>query len=156
LIDVASERGKHQLQGLGIAFLERRVENRTGFGAELWECLRSEGLVALVEVCGAVGCRRAAVTEGEQTHEQGRQKQRGGGKSGAWPAGNRHPPGRGCLRRDLAAARSRDGRAAQGAGEGDAAGNEAPHRAAEPADEARTSPLVGLGGKAGDVERSWH
>ena len=50
----------------------------------------------------------------------------------------------------------RRSRAAQGTGEGDAADNDAPHRAAEPADKARTNPVVGLGRKAGYVERGWH
>jgi len=56
----------------------------------------------------------------------------------------------------VVAAGSGHGGTLQGTGEGDAADNDAPHRAAEAADEARTNPLGGLGRKAGDVERGWH
>ena len=150
MIDVLGERGNHQLQGLGIAILERCVENRARSGAELGESLRSEVHVALVETCWAGGGCGAAVTAGgEQTREQGRRKQRGR-ESDAWPAQNTHPPGGGGSRILWRCGPP------QGTGEGDAADNDAAHRAAEPADEARTNPLGGLGGKAGDVERGWH
>jgi len=151
LIDVLGECGDQQLQGLGIAVLERRVENRTGLRAELGECLRGEWYVALAETCGAA-------TAGAQRREPGRQGQRGR-ESGAGPARKRDPPGRRglpILRPGVVAAGSRGGRAAQGAGEGDAADNSAAHRAAEAADEARTNPLAGLGGTAGCVERDRH
>jgi len=158
LIDVLGECGDQQLQGLGIAFLERRVQNRTGFGAELGICLRGKARVALAETCGAADGRGPMVTAGEQTREQGRQEERGR-ESGTRRVRNRHSPGcRGLriLRGGVVAAGLRDGRSPQGADEGDAADNGAAHRAAEPADEARTSPLVGLGRKAGGEERGSH
>jgi len=102
------------------------------------------------------------VTAGEQRRrEPVRQKQRGR-KSGVQPA--RRPRGREGFRLPccgVVAAGSRPGcqggrGAPKGAGEGDAADNEGPYRAAEPTDEARTNPLVGLGRKAGGVERDWH
>ena len=95
---------------------------------------------------------------GEQMSEQGRWNQRVW-ESGAWLARNRHPSGRGGLRivrLGVVTAGLRHGSAPQGIGEGDAADNDAPHRAAKPADEACANPLGGLGGKAGDVERGWH
>ena len=113
----------------------------------------------MVETCGTAGGREVAVTAGgEQMREQGWRKQRGR-ESGARPARNTQRRGRGglrSLRLGVVAAGLRRGRAPQGTGEGDTADNDAPHRAAEPADEACTNPLVGLGGKAGDVERGWH
>ena len=121
-------------------------------------CLRGEGRVALVEKCGAADGRAPMVTEGEQTREQGRQEERGR-ESGTRRVRNRHSPGRRglrILRSCVVLAGLRDGRSPQGAGEGDAADNRAAHRAAEPADEARTNPLVGLGRKAGGVRRGWH
>jgi len=60
------------------------------------------------------------------------------------------------LHRGVVVAGSRQGWAPEGAGKGDAADNDAAHRAAEAADEARSNPLVGLGGWDGDVERGWH
>jgi len=154
--DVLGEGGKHQLQGLGIAVLERGVENRTGLWAELGECLRGKGLVALVAKCGAAVCRGAMVTAGEQkTREPVRQAQRGR-DSGVPRARNTHPGWRGGLRRGVVPAGLRHGRAPQGGGEVDAAANDAAHRAAETADEARTNPLAGLGRKAGSGERDGH
>ena len=125
----------------------------------LGECLRGEGLVALVEKCRAARGRVAVVAAGgEQMREQGWRKKRGW-DSGARPAWNTRGPGRRglrILRLGVVAAGLRHGWAAQGTGEGDAADNDAPHRAAEAADEACTNPLGGLGGTAGDVERGWH
>ena len=94
------------------------------------------------------------MTAGEQTREHARQERRDG-ESDARPTRNTHPAGRGgfrFLRRGVVAAGLRYGRAPQGAGKGDTADNGAPHRAADPADEARTNPLVGLGRKAGGVK----
>jgi len=65
-------------------------------------------------------------------------------------------PGCGGLRRGVVPAGLRHGGAPQGSGEVEAAANGAAHRAAEAADEARTNPLAGLGGKAGGGERDWH
>jgi len=159
LIDMLDERGHQQLQGLGIAVLDGGVENRTGFGAELGECLRGEGRVGPVETCGtARGCG-TAVTASEQAREQGRQGQ-WGRESGAWPTPSMHPAGcRGCfrvLRGGAVTAGLRHRRPPPGAGEDDAADNGAAHCAAEPADEARTNPLGGLGSKAGGGERGRH
>jgi len=50
----------------------------------------------------------------------------------------------------------RHGWAPQGSGEVDAAANDAAHRTAEAADEARTNPLTGLGRKAGSGEGDGH
>ena len=115
-------------------------------------CLRGEGGVSPVETF------RAAVTAGEQkTRKQGRQRQRKRA-IGARTARHTHLAGRWglrLLRGGVVAAGLRHGRAPR-AGEGDDAANRAPHRAAEPADEARTNPLVGLGSTAGCVERGWH
>ena len=94
----------------------------------------------------------------EQMREQGRRNQRSG-ESGARPARNAHGPGRGglrILRLGVVAAGLRHGGAPEGTGEGDGADNDAPHRAAEPADEACANPLGGLGGEACGVERGWH
>ena len=60
------------------------------------------------------------------------------------------------LRRGAVVAGLRGGRAAQGAGKGDAADNGAAHRAAKAADEARTNPLAGLGSKVRKVKRGLH
>jgi len=185
---VLGEGGHQQFQGLGIAVLERGIENRTGFGTELRECLRGEVDVVSVATCRAVyGCG-AVVTAGKQTREQVRQgrgctlirplrgrpriksgaglgllrspsPQDGRGRWGARPVRNTHPAGRGglrILRRGVALADLRHGRAPQGSGQVDAAANDAAHRAAEAADEARTNPLAGLGGKAGGGERDLH
>ena len=116
------------------------------------ECLRGEGRVALVETCGA------AVTAGEQRREPAWQEEREGA-NGERPARHTHPPESGGLRiprGGAVAAGLRHGQSAQGGGEGDAADNCAAHRAAEPAYEARTNPLVGLGSKACRVKRDWH
>jgi hypothetical protein len=155
LIDVLGEGGHHQIQGLGIAVLERCVENRTGLGAELREYLRGEEHVGVVEAsrgCGAV------LTASEQRREPARQEERE--RASGWrPARHTHPAGRGgsrLLRCGVVLAGLRDDRSPQGAGEVDAAANSAADRAADAADEARTNPLVGLGGKAWWVERNWH
>jgi len=100
---------------------------------------------------------RAAVTAGEQTRKQARPEERERA-IGARPARHTHPAscwGLRRLRRGVVAPGLRHG-GASGAGEGDDAANRAAHRAAEPADEARTNPLVGLGSKASGVERDWH
>ena len=73
------------------------------------------------------------------------------GLRGAWVG--RKLPG---LGRPEVGGRCRRGRTPQAAGEGDAAGHDRAHRTAKPAHEARTNPLVGLGGKAGGEERCWH
>ena len=98
------------------------------------------------------------MTAGEQkTRKRARQRQRKRA-IGARPARHTHPAGRWglwLLRSGVVAAGLRHGRAPS-AGEGDDAANGAPHRAAEPAGEARANPLVGLGSTAGCVERGWH
>ena len=98
------------------------------------------------------------MTTGEQTREPGRQEQ-WGRECGAGPTWSTRPRGRGgflTLRRGVVGAGLRHGRAPQGTGEGDAADNGAEHHATEPADEAHTNPLVGLGRKAGGGKRDRH
>ena len=143
------------MQGLGIAVLDRCVENRTGLEAELGECLRGEEYVGVV---AAARGRGVVLTASEQRREPARQEKRERA-SGGRPARHTHPAGRGglrLLRCGVVLAGLRDGRSPQGAGEVDAAANSAADRAADAADEARTNPLAGLGRTAGDVERSWH
>ena len=176
LIDVLGECGHQQLQGLGIAVLEWGIENRTGFGTELRECLRGEVDVVSVATCRAVyGCG-AVVTAGKQTREQVRQgrgctlirplRGRPRIKSGAGLGLLRSPSpqsargGRGVLRARTMHPAGCEGLrgegAPQGRGKADAGANDAAHRAAEAADEARTNPLAGLGRKAGSGERDRH
>jgi len=69
---VLGEGGHQQVQGLGIAVLERGVENRTGLGTELRECLRGEVDVAPVAKRGAAYGGEAVVRAGKQTCEPGR------------------------------------------------------------------------------------
>src|SRR5487761_2471252 len=81
-------------------------------------------------------------------------RNRCGGELPARPAGRgrrRQVSGRGRV-----AAGLRRSRASQATGERDAASDDAAHGAAEPAEDARTGPLVGLGRKAGGVEGGWH
>jgi len=142
---VLGERGNQQLHSVGIAFLERGVEDRASFGGELGVCLRGERRAALAEKRGAA--EGPAVLAGAQTREQARLGR------------DRHRAGFGgfrTLRRGVVAAGLRNGGASPGTGEGEAADNGAAYRAAEPADEAGTNPLAGLGRTAGGVERDWH
>jgi len=158
LADVPGERGDQQIEGLGIAFLERGVENRAGFGTELRECLRGEVRVALSERRGT-----AATACEQRRREPARQKQRGR-KSGVQPARHTRPLGRedfrllccGVVAAGLCPRCQGGGTAPEGTGQGDAADNDAADRAAEPADEGRTNPLGGLGSWGGGVERDWH
>ena len=156
--DVLGECGDYQIQGLGIAVLDRRVEDRTGLGAELGECFRGEEHVAVVGKCAAAFGGGSAAMAGGQWREPVRQEERERASAGR-PAWKRQPAGRGGLRMlggGVASAGLRGGRVPQGCGEGNAAANGAAHRAADPADEARTNPLAGLGSWGGDVERGWH
>jgi len=127
-------------------------------GAELGEYLRGEGRVAVVGKCAAAFGGESAAMAGEQRREPVRQEERERGGA-VRPARKRHPAGRGglrMLRGGAVSARLRRGRAPQGCGEVDAAANGAAHRAADPAHDARTNPLEGLGSWGDGVERGWH
>jgi len=79
---------------------------------------------------------------------------------GAWPARGTRLPGRGtrvgASDHGVADVGLRRCRAPHGAGESKAAGDSVAHRAAEPAEEARTNPLVGLGRRVGRSECGYH
>ena len=170
--EVPSEHGEHEAQKFGIAFLDRRVEQLANVGGEAGIGLRGEaGFVAAGEPRAAERCGPVAAEPTGEPAGPGWRKGRGsarpartpgrgracriagGGYGAAGLRGSRRAyriSGIGC-----GVAGLRDSRRAQSAGESDAAGNETAHGAADPADEARTNPLVILG-KAGGVGCDWH
>jgi len=98
------------------------------------------------------------VRAGEQRREPVRQEERERANAGR-AARQRQPGGcggLGMLGGGVVLTGLRRGRAPQGCGEVDSTANGAVHRATDPADEARTNPLAGLGSSGGDVERGWH
>ncbi len=156
--DVPHEGGKQQAEDDRIAVLDWRVEDREGFRRQAGAVLRGER-VAVAGGVAATGWREAGPAGAEAPREPARPGWRHRRRAGRAARGA-GPPGRGCgglvrCRLGGEAGGRRDG-VAQAASEGDATGQRATHGTADPADEARTDPLVRLREEAGGVGCGWH
>ena len=162
--DVPGEACEQQAQDLRIALVERRVEDRTDLGGESGICLRGERGRDAAWAWRAADGRGLAQAEAAPIRDPvgvGWRRRRNRSSFGH-PTRDTRAPRCECGRRRRAAGRlrvrtgPRREPGTQAAGEADAAGKGAAHRAAEAADNARTDPLAGLGNKAGGVRRGWH
>ncbi len=136
--DVPGEHDQQQAQDFGITVLDGRVEQRAGFGTEAGTGFRGER--------GIVVARHRRLGERSGPAPRGAEPSR---KAAGSPGRRVSGPWRGmtgCRRRP----------APRGAGESEAAGDDTAHGAAEAGEDARTTPLAGLGSQAGREGCGWH
>ena len=151
--DLHGERGKHQAERVGIALLDRRVEERAGFGREAGMGLRGERDVVAVGQHRATGRLPRAAEPARQPAGAGwlgrrnRRRRTRPACGGLVRGGSR--PGRVLRCRLEGAIGAGRRRPPATAGESDAGGDDVAHGGAEAAEDAHTTPLGGLGRKAG-------